>query len=230
MYIAPSNLSAQITTQDSTENNTELTTEKKSTRKSKDKTQDGEKKKGYRASYIGVLGGAGYYDVIFDPSFGTIGDISPVFGVSFRFESPVNKSIELELRYRSAGWQSEDLYVRDLGIIELPVIAHVSFGKKQLKPFFTLGETVTFIVSEKEETLDPSSDPVFSGQPINNKVGFALNLGVGVIKYFDKNAIQFEIRGTFTLTNLYKPDNDLMIDKSNAFFVEGVIKYMFRIK
>jgi len=226
----PSDMNSQIISQDSTENSAALESEKKSKRKTKELTQDKVKKNVYRASYIGVLGGAGYYDVSFDPSYGTVGDISPVFGVSFRYESPVNKSIELELRYRSGGWQSQDIYIRDLGIIELPVIAHVSFGKKKTRPFFTLGETVTFVISEKEETLDPATDPVFSDYPIDNKVGFALNFGLGVIRYFAKSAVQFEVRGTLALTNLYKPGNELLISKSNAFFAEGTIKYLFRVK
>lgn len=230
MLLALSNLVAQTTSQDSLESTTNLESEKDSKRHEKRKAKAMDRLKHYRKSYIGILGGAGYYDVIFDPSYGTIGDISPVFGISFRYESPVNKSIEIELRYRNSGWQNKDLYVRDLSIIEIPVIAHVSFGQKKTKFFFTLGETITFIVNEKEETLDPSSDPIFSGQFINNKVGFALNLGLGVIKHFKKSAIQFEVRGAFTLTNLYKPENELLIDNSNAFFAEGVIKYLFRIK
>jgi len=221
-------LDSQSISPDSTQVTTELNSEKNSKRSKKHKA--GQKNKGFRASYISILGGAGYYDVIFDPSYGTVGDISPVFGVSYRFESPVNKSIELEMRYRSGGWVSEDLYARDLSILEFPVIAHVSFGQKKTKLFFTLGETVTFIVSEEEQFIDPSSESVFSGHFVNNKVGFALNLGFGVIRHFEKNAIQFEVRGTFTLTNLYKSNNELLITKSNAFFVEGVIKYLFRIK
>jgi len=225
--------SAQEVEPDSTHQELEVNPKKKSKKsrgKQTNKTEESEKSKVYRAMYIGVLGGAGYYDVFFNPSFQTTGDISTVFGASFRYESPLNKSIEVELRYRKSGWQNKDIYSRELGIIEMPVIAHVSFGKKKTKPFFTLGETVTVIAYEKEEIIDQSVDPVFSGVPINNKVGFSLNLGLGVIRYLEKGAIQLEVRGTVALTNQFKPDNELMIENSNAYFIEGVIKYLFQVK
>ena len=223
---------SQVIAQDSTENQSELQIEEISKSESKDKSKKERRITGYRASYVSILGGAGYYNVSFNPTIvpTPTGNISPVFGVSYRYESPLNKSIEIELRYRTSGWQDSNLYARDLGILELPILAHVSFGKKKTKAFFTLGETVTFIISEKEEILDPSSDSYFYDQPIDNKVGFALNLGVGAIRYFEKGAIQFEVRGTLALTNLYKPDNELFINSSNAYFIEGVIKYMFRVK
>jgi outer membrane protein with beta-barrel domain len=225
-----SDINSQVVSQDSTQNLTEVSSKKNPKGKSRKKSQSKALDKRYRASYLGVLGGAGYYDAFFNPSYGTTGDISPVFGVSFRYESPLNKSIDIELRYRRSGWQNEGVYVRELSIIDLPVLAHISFGKKKTKAFFTLGETVTFIVSEKEEILDASSDPAFSEQAIDNKIGFALNLGVGVLKHFEKSAIQFEVRGTITLTNLYKPENELQLENSNAYFIEGVIKYLFRVK
>jgi hypothetical protein len=203
---------------------------KESKKNKKSHARDSTRIKGYRSIYIGAIAGAGYYDVVFDPTVGTSGDISPVFGASFRYESPVNKSIEIELRYRKSGWKSENIYVRDLSIIELPVIAHVSFGHKKTRPFFTLGETVTLIISEKEEFLDPAVEPIFKDHPVDNTVGFSLNLGIGVIRHFTKSAIQFEVRGALALTNIYKPGNELLIDSSNAFFVEGVVKYLFKVK
>lgn len=225
----PSEAISQVISQDSTE---KLSEAQSADNAKGDKSKKERRIKGHRASYVGILGGAGYYNVFFKPTFvrAPTGDISPVFGVSYRYESPLNKSIEIELRYRKSGWQDSNFYVRNLGILELPILAHISFGKKKTKAFFTLGETVTFIISEKEEILDPSSDSYFNDQPIDNKVGFALNLGVGAIRYFEKGAIQFEVRGTLALTNLYKPDNELFIDSSSAYFIEGVIKYLFRVK
>ena len=188
----------------------------------------------HKAFYAGVTGGAGYYAVIFDPTLpGAAGKISPVFGAAVRFESPKGKAIGLELRYRSGGWTEGDAYERKMSVIEMPVIGHVSFGKGKFKPFITLGETLNYIISQSDELTDPNYDPFFDNKPTNNKWGFALNGGLGVIRPMRTSSIELEIRGTFQVTNMFDPNDEEIsetgLSGSLPFFVSAHVTYLFRI-
>ena len=184
----------------------------------------------YKAFYFGATGGAGYSAVLFDPS-GTDGVIAPVFGGLFRFESPERKAIQIELRYRQGGWKESSGYERELGILEMPVIANIGLGKKNVRPFLTLGETLTYIVSESEVLPGPGGqEPIFDGILIDNKCGFALNGGLGVGWHSAKSIIEFEARATFHVTSLYDTPNELNLSNSTPYFIEGVLRYLFKWK
>ena len=188
----------------------------------------------HKAFYAGVSAGAGFYSVIFDPALeGSGGAISPVFGASFRFEAPKGKAIGLELRYRSGGWTERSAYEREMSVLEIPVIGHVSFGKGKFKPFFTLGETITYILSQSDVVIDPSYESPFFNKPAHNKWGFALNGGLGVIRPMNKSSVELEVRGAFQVTNIFDP-NDAEIEEiglfnSFPFFVSAHVTYMFKV-
>lgn len=184
----------------------------------------------YKAFYFGVTGGAGYSAVLFDPS-GPDGIIAPVFGGLFRFESPERKAIQIELRYRQGGWTESSGYERKLGIIEMPVIANIGLGKKKVRPFLTLGETLTYVVSESEVIPPPGGQiPIFEGLLIDNKFGFALNGGLGIGWHSEKSIVELEVRATFHVTSLYETPNELGLANSTPLFIEGVMRYLFKWK
>ncbi len=184
----------------------------------------------FKAFYFGVTGGAGYSAVLFDPS-GPDGIVAPVFGGVFRFESPERKSLQVELRYRQGGWKESSGYERNLGILELPITANIALGKKKVRPFLTLGETLTYVTSESETIPEPGGQiPIFEGLLIDNKFGFALNGGLGIGWHSDKSIIEFETRATFHVTSLYETPNELGLSNSSPFFIEGVLRYLFRWK
>lgn len=198
-------------------------------------TLNGQDSTFYKAWYVGAVGGAGYYYTIFNPSLpGDGGGIAPVFGAAARFESPERKSIEFELRYRQGGWtEANGSYERNMQILELPVMGHIAFGKGKFKPFITLGETITYVMSEDEVLANPDYTPFFFNKPVSNKWGFALNGGLGILRTAENSLIQLEFRGTFQVTNIYAPNDEEIMDLglSNSFplFIEANLKYLFRV-
>lgn len=61
----------------------------------------------------------------------------------------------MELNYTQKGW-TENLdtinsYSRKMDYIELPLITHIVFGKKNLKYYVNIGTTFAYLISEKEE-------------------------------------------------------------------------------
>lgn len=191
----------------------------------------------YKAWYVGAVGGAGYYSTIFNPGLPNNADgggVAPVFGIAARLESPERKSIEVEIRYRKGGWKEFDAYERNMHFLEMPVMGHVAFGRGKFKPFFTLGETLTYIMSEQEMLKDPNYTPVFFNKPVNNKWGFALNGGLGLLMTTEKSLLQLEFRATFQVTNIYRPDDEeimeLGLQNSFPLFIEANLKYLFKVR
>ena len=105
--------------------------------------------------------------------------------------------IQAEINYTQRGWQENiedgtgDTYSRTMNYIEVPLLAHLAFGKdaidKGMKFFVNLGPQVAYFLSEKEkmsESWDPSHRPNGVNQQygkwVENKFDYGLLGGIGM--------------------------------------------------
>ena len=123
------------------------------------------------------------------------------FGVTARYMSEkyfkMMCGIQAEINYTQRGWKeniedgSGDTYSRTMNYIEIPLLAHLSFGKdalnKGFKFFVNMGPQVAYFLSEKEkmsESWDPSYRPngVIQqyGKMVENKFDYGLLGGLGL--------------------------------------------------
>ena len=123
------------------------------------------------------------------------------FGVTARYMSEkyfkMMCGIQAEINYTQRGWQeniedgTDDTYSRTMNYIEVPLLAHLAFGKdaidKGMKFFVNLGPQVAYFLSEKEkmsESWDPSHRPNGVNQQygkwVENKFDYGLLGGIGM--------------------------------------------------
>ena len=123
------------------------------------------------------------------------------FGVVARYMSEKYFSmmcgIQAELNYTQRGWKeniedgSGDTYSRTMNYVEIPLLAHLAFGKdaldKGMKFFVNAGPQIGFFLSEKEKMSDdwnPSYRPngivQQYGKMVENKFDYGILGGLGV--------------------------------------------------
>ena len=123
------------------------------------------------------------------------------FGVVARYMSEKYFSmmcgIQAELNYTQRGWKeniedgSGDTYSRTMNYVEIPLLAHLAFGKdaldKGMKFFVNAGPQIGFFLSEKEKMSDdwnPSYRPngivQQYGKMVENKFDYGIVGGLGV--------------------------------------------------
>lgn len=106
-------------------------------------------------------------------------------------------AIQAEINYTQRGWNediddgTENTYSRTMNYVEVPLLAHLAFGKDALdkgaKFFINMGPQVAFFLNEKEkmsDNWDPSNRPNGVNQQygkwVENKFDYGLLGGLGV--------------------------------------------------
>ena len=123
------------------------------------------------------------------------------FGVTARYISEKYFSmicgIQAEINYTQRGWKENiedgtgDTYSRTMNYVEVPLLAHLAFGKDALnegmKFFVNMGPQFAFFLNEKEkmsENWDPSNRPngvnQQYGKLVENKFDYGLLGGIGM--------------------------------------------------
>lgn len=123
------------------------------------------------------------------------------FGVTARYMSEkyfkMMCGIQAEINYTQRGWKeniedgTENTYSRTMNYVEIPVLAHLAFGKdaldKGVKFFVNMGPQIAFFLSEKEkmsDNWDPSHRPngvnQQYGKMVENKFDYGLLGGMGL--------------------------------------------------
>ena len=150
---------------------------------------------------IGVNAGMNMNSVSFSPQIKQNSHNGMSFGVVARYMSEKYFSmmcgIQAELNYTQRGWKeniedgSGDTYSRTMNYVEIPLLAHLAFGKdaldKGMKFFVNAGPQIGFFLSEKEKMSDdwnPSYRPngivQQYGKMVENKFDYGILGGLGV--------------------------------------------------
>lgn len=150
---------------------------------------------------IGVNVGMNISKADFTPQIKQNSHNGMAFGMVARYMSEkyfkMMCGIQAEINYSQRGWTeniedgSGDTYSRTMNYVEIPLLAHLAFGKDELdkgmKFFVNAGPQIGFFLSEKEkmsETWNPSHRPngvvQQYGKMVENKFDYGILGGLGV--------------------------------------------------
>lgn len=186
--------------------------------------------------YIGARGGMSYSKVRFYPSVTQSYQPGNMGGVVFRLISEPHIGFQVEVNYIQKGWKEDSVgYSRQLNYINIPVMTHVSLGKKAVRFTLNLGPEVGYMISEKEKftpelASETSGYQEYYGKATDNQIDLLFTAGLG-LEYHMKggSAIVFEGRAYYSLPNLFNKDNyTYTISQSNGAMVS--IAYLFELK
>jgi hypothetical protein len=149
---------------------------------------------------IGVNGGVNMASVSFSPQIkqktlnGTVG------GLTIRYMSEkyfkMMCGLQMEINYSQRGWNeniedgSGNTYSRTMNYIEVPLMAHLAFGKdshnRGLKFFVNLGPEISYFIGDTEEMSDnwdtsarPNGVTGQYGKEVENKMDYGITAGGG---------------------------------------------------
>ncbi|QZT36959.1 PorT family protein [Halosquirtibacter xylanolyticus] len=169
-------------------------------------------------NYVGVKGGYNMSWMSFYPNTNPYTqiptDASSIggyqVGIVFRNMSEDHVGILAEVNYSQKGWEEKNRqgikYMRKLNYIEVPIMTHISMGKKKLRFFLNIGPSISFLLSEQETLTqqDPNADMQnYYGKNLDQKFDFAFCGGGGLEYRFKKQSVLLEGRYTLSLLNVF---------------------------
>lgn len=198
--------------------------------------------------FIGAKGGIESSHVFFNPGIRQKLPIGGVAGLMFRYVEESHFGLIAEVNMAQRGWkenydETEYEYQRTLNYIEIPVLAHVYFGKRG-KFFFNVGPEISFMISESTKSnFDYAKVTSITGHPalkrehseltlpVQNKVDFGICAGLGgEFNINPKNSINLEARFYYGIGNIFKAGRRDPFRASNGMSIGITAGYWFRIK
>lgn len=204
----------------------------------------------YRSNItVGVKAGADMSRVFFNPTVRQ--DLIPgaTAGLMFRYIEENHFGLIAEINFTQRGWKEsfEDglpyKYSRTLNYINIPVMAHIYFGRRG-RFFFNAGPEVGFMIGESTNTnFDPhntASLPDFPNVNRTNlqmmmvsdrKIDYGISAGIGgEFNINQRNSLCLEARFYYGLGNIMKSGRTHTFNSCNQMTVMATIGYWFRIK
>ena len=173
---------------------------------------------------VGINGGLNMNSVSFDPKIkqNTLNGME--MGVTMRYMSEkyfkMMCGVQMEINYSQRGWSekiedgSGNTYSRTMNYVEIPLLAHLAFGKDALnrgvKFFINAGPQIGLLIGESESmenidmnTLTNTQKAVY-GDKIQNKFDYGI-AGGGGIEFRTKKVGSFLLEGRyyFALSDFY---------------------------
>lgn len=199
---------------------------------------------------VGVNAGMNMSNVSFEPSIKQKSKGGMAFGVTARYMSEkyfkMMCGIQAEINYSQRGWSeniedgSGDSYSRTMNYVEVPLLAHLAFGKdsneKGLKFFVNAGPQVAFFLSEKEKMSD-SWDPTYRpngivqqyGKMTENKFDYGILGGLGLELSTKAGHFLLEGRYYYGLSDFYKSTKKDEFGRSGHSYMGVRLTYLFDI-
>ena len=199
---------------------------------------------------VGVNLGMNMTQVDFNPRIKQKSHNGMEFGVTARYmcEKYFNMmcGIQAEINYTQRGWQEDiddgtgNTYSRTMNYVEVPLLAHLAFGKdaldKGIKFFVNMGPQVAFFLNEKEkmsENWDPSNRPngvnQQYGKMVENKFDYGLLGGLGVELSTKAGHFLLEGRYYYGLADFWGSSKKDEFGRSGHSYMGVKLTYLFDI-
>ncbi len=196
---------------------------------------------------LGVRAGADLSRLFFNPSVKQVFKPGALAGVTFRYIEESHFGIIAEINYEQRGWKENFegkpfSYSRTLDYIQIPVLAHIYFGRRG-RFFANVGPEIGIRISDKIKTdfdtgnTENLSDfPKFHNilqysEPIKQRVDYGISAGLGgEFNITPKNSICLEVRFYYGLGNLYGSSKKDNFNASNSMALQFTLGYWLRIK
>lgn len=187
--------------------------------------------------------------VFFNPTVRQDLKLGATAGLMFRYIEENHFGLIAEINFTQRGWKEsfEDglpyKYSRTLNYINIPVMAHIYFGRRG-RFFFNAGPEVGFMIGESTSTnFDPyntASLPDFPNVNRTNvqmtmasdrKIDYGISAGIGgEFNINQRNSLCLEARFYYGLGNIMKSGRTHAFNACNQMTVMATIGYWFRIK
>jgi hypothetical protein len=179
---------------------------------------------------FGIKQGINYSSVIFSPGVSQGLTLGYTGGLVYKYQNQRMVGIQMELNYTQKGWTEnldtvDNSYSRKMDYIELPLITHIVFGKKNLKYYVNIGTTFAYLISEKEEfTINNESyRQEYYEKEIEQKFDYSGLGEIGVLFHTKIGEFQTGVRMQWTLINLFK------ITSETEYYQSQTMVYSFSI-
>lgn len=200
--------------------------------------------------FVGINGGVNLSKVSFDPTIKQGYLIGPEFGVTARYISEkyfkMICGIQAEINYSQRGWKetiddgSGDSFQRAMNYIEIPLLAHLAFGKDQgngVRFVINLGPQIGFLLGEKDTrsaSWDPSNRPNGTTEQYSmraeNKFDYGIIGGGGLEARTGIGHFILEARYYFGLSDFYNSTKKDYFSRSAHSYIGGRLTYLFDLK
>ena len=197
---------------------------------------------------IGVKGGMDFSEVFFNPNVRQKLALGITGGVMFRYIEEDHFGLIAELNFAQRGW-SENFegapyhYTRTTNYVELPLLAHIFFGRRG-RFFFNAGPQVgLFLGDNVSANFDPKEMATLPDFPYKNrmneqmllkvtqKMDYGISAGLGGEFNLNKrNSLSLEARFYFGLGNIFSAKRTDTYSASNQWSIMATIGYWLRIK
>ncbi len=197
---------------------------------------------------LGVKGGVGLSRVFFNPSVEQKFCMGFTGGVAFRYIEENHFGLIAELNFVQRGWEEnfEEApynYKRTINYVELPVMAHIFFGRRG-RFFFNAGPQIGLYLGDSAKSnFNPSDMANLPDFPLLNrmneqmlmdvtqKVDYGISAGLGgEFNVTKRNSIFLEARFYFGLGNIFPSKRGEVYNASNQMTLSATVGYWFRIK
>ena len=197
---------------------------------------------------FGVKGGADMSRVFFNPSVKQTFNFGGTAGVMFRYVEESHFGLIAELNFVQRGWKENFEgapydYSRTLNYVELPVMAHIYFGRRG-KFFFNAGPEVSYMFKETTScnfnVSEMATLPEFPNtnrtntqmtMPVKNKFDYGIAAGLGgEFNINRRHSLCLELRFYYGLGNIFGAKRTDVFNASNQMSLSATIGYWFRTK
>lgn len=197
---------------------------------------------------LGLKGGVDMSEVFFNPNVKQKLNQGYTAGVMFRYIEENHFGLIAELNFAQRGW-AENFegapyrYKRTLNYIDLPIMAHIYFGRRG-RFFFNAGPQFGLFLSESTSAnFDPAKmatlpDFPYSKRmneqmliPVSQKLDYGIAAGIGgEFNVNKRNSISLEARFYFGLGNIFPSERRDTYSASNQMTISATVGYWFRLK
>lgn len=197
---------------------------------------------------LGVKGGCDFSQVLFNPSVKQKMAMGLTGGIMFRYIEENHFGLIAEMNFVQRGWKEdfEDApynYTRTLNYFELPVLAHIYFGRRG-RFFFNAGPQFGLFLGDKvKSNFNPDDMKNLPDFPVSNRQNeqmllkvsqkFDYGIAAGLGSEFNvskRNSISVEARFYFGLGNVFPSSRKDKFNASNQMTISATIGYWFRVK
>ncbi len=195
---------------------------------------------------VGINGGINLSQVSFQPRIKQNMLKAMEFGVTARYMSEkyfkMMCGLQVELNYSQRGWDeliedgSENTYSRTMNYLEVPFMAHLAWGKDDLKRgtkfFVNLGPQFGYFLSDKEKMSDNWDTSYRNiteqyGKQVENKFDYGIVGGLGVEVSTGVGHFLLEGRYYYGLADFYKNSKKDYFERSAHNIISVRMTYLF---
>ena len=197
---------------------------------------------------VGARGGVDVSRVFFSPGVKQTWALGFTGGVTFRYIEESHFGLIAELNFLQRGWKENFegapyKYTRTLNYIQIPVFAHIYFGRRG-RFFFNAGPEVGIFLSESTNcnfnVADIAKLPDFPYNnrmntqmsiPVQNRFDYGISAGLGgEFNLNPRNSLYIEARAYYGLGNIFKSKRTDPFSASNSMTIMATVGYWLRIK